>query len=68
MWIPINIRKYNDGVQSEIPPEISEGKLKPRDIAFWKREADGSVRLRFGKLEDMLQGSSQHEQVSAQDD
>ena len=59
MWIPSNIRKYNDGVQSEIPDEIAQG-LKPRDIAFWKRVADGSVQVKFGKLEDMLKGSSQH--------
>jgi hypothetical protein len=57
-WLSSNIRKYNDGVQSEIPPGIAEElKLKPRDIAFWKREADGSVQVKFGKLEDMLKGS-----------
>ena len=54
-WLPINIRRYNDGVQSEIPPDIAdELKLKPRDLAFWKPEADGTCTVRFGKLEDML--------------
>jgi hypothetical protein len=59
-WLPISIRKYNSRLQSEIPDEIAQG-LKPRDIAFWKREADGTCTVRFGKLEKLIEPTAMTE-------
>jgi hypothetical protein len=54
MWLSTIIRKYNDvALQSQIPPDIAEElKLKPRDLAIWKKEVDGSFRLKFMKREE----------------
>jgi hypothetical protein len=54
MWIPSNIRKYNDGVQSEIPDEFAKG-LKPRDIMFWKQGPDGTITVKFGKINKLIE-------------
>jgi hypothetical protein len=57
MWLSSIIRKYNEvSLQSQIPPDIAEElKLKPRDLAIWKREADGTFKLKFMQREEVTE-------------
>jgi hypothetical protein len=57
MWLSSKIRPYNEGsLQSQIPPQyVEELKLQHRDLVFWKREEDGTFKVKLVKLEEVAE-------------